>query len=120
VAYRRAIRPELKPGERLIVQVPEYRGVAVRVLVDGKEAGIAAWAPQEVDLTPVLAGNDPAELQLEVVGHRRNSHGPFHIKEKWPQWTGPGEYQPGPDRWFDGYQLVPCGLFQPPVLRVEG
>lgn len=119
VAYRRTIRPDLKPGERLVVEVPAYCGVAVRVLVDGREAGVTGWAPHEVDITPVLNGNAPAELQIEVVGHRRNSHGPFHINEKWPQWTGPGEYQPGPDRWFDGYQLVPCGLMKPPALRTE-
>ncbi len=118
VAYRRTINPDVKPGERLFVEVPDYCGIAVRVLVDGKEAGIAAWAPQEVEITG-LVGNAPVELQVEVVGHRRNSHGPFHLKEKWPMWTGPGEFQVNPDRWLDGYQLVPCGLNRPPRLRVQ-
>lgn len=115
VSYVRMIRPKLKKGERLFVRVPDYRGTAVRVLVNGREAGIIAWPPNEVDITALLDGAGAA-LAVEVIGHRRNSHGPHHLTEKWPRATGPGSYRAGPGMWFEGYQLVPCGLMKPPEL----
>jgi hypothetical protein len=119
VTYRQTVRPQVAAGQRLFVRVGDYRGVAVRVLVDGMAAGVIAWEPQELDITDLAAGRDQVELGVEVIGHRRNSHGPHHLNEKWPHWTGPGEYVAGPDRWFDGYQLVPCGLMSPPELVVR-
>lgn len=118
VAYRRTLDVRPAAGERVFVRVPEYRGVAVRVLVNGQPAGVIGWEPNEVEITSMLSGG-PVELAIEVIGHRRNSHGPFHINEKWPKWTGPGEFSCGPKRWLEGYQLVPCGLMAPPVLDVR-
>jgi hypothetical protein len=118
VSYVKAISPRLKKGERLFVRVPAYRGVAVRVLVDGRSAGVIAWEPNEVDITD-LVGEGTADLRLEVIGHRRNSHGPLHHAEKWPYWTGPAQFVTAGEQWVDGYQLVPCGLMQPPELVVR-
>jgi len=120
VAYRQTVRPkQLAPDQRLFVRLGEYRGAAARVLVDGKSAGVIAWEPSELDITDAVAGREQVDLALEVIGHRRNSHGPHHLTEKWPHWTGPGEYVAGTDRWFDGYQTVPCGLMSPPSLVVR-
>ncbi len=118
VAYCRTIQPALAKDERAFVCVPEYRGVGVRVLVDGKPAGMIGWEPNEIEITSLL-GDKPVELAIEVIGHRRNSHGPFHINTKWPAWTGPGEFKCGNDRWIDGYQLVPCGLMQSPKIEIR-
>jgi hypothetical protein len=118
VGYRRRVTVAAKPGERVFVRVPEYRGVALRVLVDGHVAGVSGWAPNEVDITPWVSGK-PMDLEIQVIGHRRNSHGPFHLTEKWPAWTGPGEFVRGPKTWFDGYQLVPCGLMSPPQMEIR-
>jgi hypothetical protein len=119
VAYRQTIRPHLAAGQRLFVRAPEYRGAAVRVLVNGRPAGVIAWEPCEVDITDALAGAGQADLAIQVVGHRRNSHGPHHLNEKWPPWTGPAQYVADKNHWFDGYQLVPCGLMAPPELVVK-
>lgn len=119
VTYRLGVRVKVEAGKRLFVRLGDYRGVGVRVLVSGKPAGIVAWDPQELDITDLVAGQESVELGLEVLGHRRNSHGPHHLTEKWPNWTGPGEYVAGPDRWMDGYQLVPCGLMAAPQLVVK-
>jgi hypothetical protein len=115
VSYHYRLLTEHAEGERLFVQVPEYRGTAVRVLVNGKTAGIIAWPPNEVDITDCLDGDD-VELRIEVIGHRRNSHGPLHHAQKWPMWTGPGEFITEGEDWIDAYQLVPCGLMRAPVL----
>ncbi len=120
VRYRRAIAtPRLAKGERLVVRVPDYRGAAVRVLVNGKEAGFIGWEPSEVDITDFIEG-DAFELTLELLGHRRNSHGPLHFAEKWPiMGARPWQFViQGKDRCED-WNIVPCGLMESPVLEVR-
>ncbi len=117
VSYRRPLAPRLRKGERLFVRVPAYCGAAVRVLVNSCLAGVIAWEPNEVDITAALA--PPGEqnlLTIEVVGHRRNSHGPLHFPD--PPSTGSG-----PDtflvRQVRDYRLAPCGLMAQPYLSVR-
>jgi hypothetical protein len=121
VSYLANVRPRLAKGQRLFVRVPDYRGVAVRVLVNGESAGIMAWEPNEVDVTDLL-GQGSTDIRIEVIGHRRNSHGPLHHAQKWPNWTGPEQFTTQGDQWVEGYQLVPCGLMAPPelVTRARG
>jgi hypothetical protein len=118
VAYLWTIDPKLRKGERLFVQVPEYQAVAVRITVNGAEAGIIAWEPNEVDVTDFL-GKGPSELRVEVTGHRRNSHGPLHHAHTWPEWTGPQTFVTSGSLWTERYNLVPCGLMCPPRLLVR-
>jgi len=113
--YSMPVRAAVKKGERLVVTLPEYRGSCIRILVDGVPAGLIAWPPQELDITDFVK-DDKFELGIEVISHRRNSHGPFHCQKKWPKWTGPGEFKIYE---VPGYQLVPCGLLQAPVLEVR-
>ena len=117
VIYRKKVRLTHLPGERLFLQCPDYRGVAVRVVVNSRTAGIIAWEPNEVDITECLPeGTSEADVRIEVVGHRRNSHGPLHHAKKWPAWTGPAEFVTTGADWIDEYQLVPCGMMKPPVV----
>ena len=118
VGYCRTIQPCRQKNERVFVSVPAYRGAGVRVLVNGEEAGVVISQPNEVDITDLLTdGKD--RVTIEVLGHRRNSHGPLHLHEKWPAWTGSGEFVSEGDRWTDNYQLVPCGLLSPPSLIIR-
>jgi len=119
VSYTCQMRCAVQHGRRIVLRVPEYAGVAVKVWVDGREAGYAAWPPYEVDITPWLgAENRRHELRMEVLGHRRNSHGPLHHADKHPVWTGPAEFITKDNLWRDDYQLVPCGLQRPPELVI--
>jgi hypothetical protein len=108
VGYQAVIHPRLCKGERLFV----------RVMVDGKQAGIIAWEPNEVDITDFIQGS-AANLLVEVLGHRRNSHGPLHFFLKQPIWTSPHQFVGDKQEWVDTYQLVPCGLMQSPRLSVR-
>jgi hypothetical protein len=120
VCYCRTVTVERGAADRVILQCPDYRGVAVRVLVNGAPAGVIAWEPAEVDITPfVPEGQSSAEIRVEVAGHRRNSHGPLHNAKKWPSWTGPAEWVTTGDAWVSGYQLVPCGLMKQPMMVVR-
>lgn len=117
VIYRKKVRLTRLPGERLFLLVPDYRGVAVRVVVNSKAAGIIAWEPNEADITECLPeGTSEADIRIEVMGHRRNSHGPLHHAKKWPAWTGPAQFVTEGADWTDEYQLVPCGLMKPPIV----
>ncbi len=118
VSYCKRVRPKLGSGQRLVVQVPDYEGAAVRVLADGQAAGIIAWPPNEVDITD-LVGEGAVELRIEVIGHRRNSHGPLHLNQKHPHAVGPFSFATGGEDWTDDYVLVPCGLIAPPRLVVR-
>lgn len=121
VGYTCRIHSAVQPGQRVVLNVPEYLGTAVKVLVDGKEAGYAAWPPYQVDITRMLDNkNRHHELCIEVLGHRRNSHGPLHHTNKHPIWTGPGQFVSEGSLWSDDYQLVPCGLQKPPELLTLG
>ncbi|MFW5803058.1 MAG: glycosyl hydrolase [Verrucomicrobiota bacterium] len=120
VLYRQPFEPKIEDGKRIIIKLSAYEGVAVRVLVDGEEAGIAAWDPNEVDITDLVAGRQRVTLGLEVLGHRRNSHGPLHLTDKNPRWLGSKQFISTGDLWSDEYQLVPCGLMAPPKIQVRG
>ena len=123
VGYVSTIRPSFEKGQRVVVKVGDYRGSAVRVLVDGRPAGITAWGTGEVDITDFVTPGQSASLTVEVLGTRRNSHGALHWHEQWPGWHGPNtfEYYDGqPELWKDGYNLVPAGLMEAPTLLVRG
>ena len=111
----RSEKISFRKGERIFVSLPEYRGVAARVLVDGRDAGIIAWEPNEVEITELIESDKPFDLGIEVLGHRRNSHGPFHLKEKWPIWTGPASYHMKQRQ----HNIVPFGIMKPPALLVK-
>ena len=119
VSYLKKIQPAVPEGGRLFVRIPDYRGVAVRILVNGKEAGVCAWEPYEIDITGFVSGRKEVTLTIEVIGHRRNSHGPLHLAEKEAVWFGPDQYATEGKEWQEEYQLVPCGLMIAPELIVR-
>ncbi|MFO7958843.1 MAG: glycosyl hydrolase [Candidatus Brocadiia bacterium] len=106
-------------GDRLFVEVPEFAGACVRVLVDGEEAGVVGWEPHEVEITDLASGKEEFQLAVEVVAHRRNAFGPLHHAEARPEWVGPAQFVTDGDLWQDEYSLVPAGLLAPPRLSVR-
>ncbi len=118
VSYHTELRPKLRRGERLFVQVPDYFGCAVRVFVDGRAAGVIAWEPNEVEITEFV-GKESVFFCIEVIGHRRNSHGPLHLTDRNPPWVGPRQFLSAGKLWSDDYVLKPCGLMSAPKLVVR-
>lgn len=122
MGYAAMVTPVFKKGERVSVKCGAYRGTAVRVLVDGHPAGVVAWDPNEVDVTDFVESGKPAEIVVELLGSRRNSHGALHYAEQWPSWHGPNTFEFYPEcaqLWKDGYNTVPFGLMEPPSLVVS-
>jgi hypothetical protein len=108
---------DIKENERIFLRIPEFCGAGLRILIDGKGVGIVAFPPYEIDITDYL--NEKANLIIEVLGHRRNSHGPLHYFEKWPLWTGPAQFVSEGEQWTDEYQIVPCGLMKNPEIVIK-
>ena len=119
LTYVRRVRIETSSDERVFLRLPDYRGIAARIWADGAAAGVIAWEPNEVEITEAArrAAGGEIELGIEILGHRRNSHGPLHYSERHPWWTGPAQFQPAAEQWVEAYQLVPCGLMAAPELR---
>ena len=112
LTYRTTFRKPETDGP-VVLEIPEWRGVALGVRVNGSDPIMIPWPPFSADITSLLKDGENV-LEIEVLGHRRNSHGPFYLTTKWPNWTGPAEFK----RYLvTNRQLVPCGLLEPPVLK---
>ena len=119
VTYRTEIDLQPAPGERVFLVLPEFAGACARVFVDAVAVGISAWPPNEVDITEHL-GPGPVAIGIEIVGHRRNSHGPLHHVPPTPiPWIGPSEFVTAGPQWRDDYALVPMGLRRCPLLSIR-
>ncbi len=115
--YGQDLNLRLKKGERAVLRVGPHFAACLAVHVNGELAGVRGWAPYEVDLTKyVKSGSN--RLEIEVCGSPRNLLGPSHFPQKWPGWTGPGEFI-NFDTWVKDRTLVPYGLFGDVVVRVE-
>ncbi|MBU7004014.1 MAG: hypothetical protein HXS50_00510, partial [Theionarchaea archaeon] len=101
--------------ERVFLEVPKWEGVLVKIRVNGVQAGKIAWPPHEVEITGSLR-EGVNRLEIEVVGSRRNLLGPLHLTERYPIWTGSGQFITDKNDWTDEYVLLPYGLFESPVL----
>lgn len=112
VTYIRTIRRDAAPAGPVELILPEWRGVALKIQVNAAAPVTLAWPPYALDIAPYLTPGDN-RIAITVIGHRRNSHGPFYLNEKWPSWTGPHQFKvyDHPAR-----QLVPCGLLAAPEL----
>lgn len=126
VTYRTNVKLPWRKDAHVFLRLPAFRGVGARVFVNDRPAGVLAWPPYETDITALVKSAQSArrapravKLGIEILGHRRNSHGPLHHAEKWPIWTGPSEFIATGGKWCEDYQLVPCGLMKPPELVVK-
>lgn len=117
VVYRTTVPYEKRSGERVFLELPGWRGACVRVFVNAKYAGVLAWEPLELDITSCLRGNKgKVEVALEVFGSRRNSHGPLHLRDPHPRWTGPAQFVVEGDEFTKEHHLRPVGLMSSPRL----
>ena len=103
-------------GSRIVLFL-ERPHIESTVWVDGKKAGSenSLNTPHEFDITAFVKNNAENVIELEILGHRRNSHGPLHMDETWPHWTGPEQFWQNSKR---AYNLVPCGLLGEPQVII--
>ncbi len=87
-------------GERIILKADKYAGGLVKVC--GK---VLAWEPYEADITDEVRSG--ADIEVTLVGTRRNTFGPLHLVPLFHGAYGPGHFVTGGDSWTDDYNLIP-------------
>lgn len=94
-------------NEGTLLTINEYRGTLLKVFVDGRAVKTFIAPPYTVNLGKYIKNKSAFELKIRVFGSPRNSHGPFFLNEKSPEWCGPDQFKSyqQPKR-----QLVPCGI----------
>jgi hypothetical protein len=115
VIYRKVISIQKKKGERIFLTLPELMHSATVVHINGSNAGIIGWQPNEVDITRYVQ-NGKNTIEIEVCGSRRNMMGPHHEQIMYPAWTGPNNFLHEKSNWTDQYMRVPYGIMAEPVL----
>jgi hypothetical protein len=105
-------------ARRSAVRLGEWRGVVADVTVNGRDAGIIAFPPYELDVTKALKPGKNI-VTVTVYGSLKNTLGPHHGDPP-PGMAWPGSFQksggqkPAPG---STYSTVGYGLFEPFALR---
>jgi hypothetical protein len=115
VAYKKTVEipAELPKDRRYAVELGRWLGAVAEVKVNGKTAGVIAFAPFRLDITEALTGG-ANEVEVLVYGTLKNTLGPFHnnpaLGRAWP-----GSFQQGAKGGRPGgkaYSVVEYGLFE--------
>ena len=113
--------PRPAKGQKVFVELPGVDAAVAKVRVNGAEAGAIAWAPYEVEITPLVKGGRN-RIEIELVGTLRNLMGPHHRATGEPDdcwrtafnYTAPGEpaehAEEAEGAWTDDYFVVHFGL----------
>jgi hypothetical protein len=96
------------PADRWELHCPKYHS-AIRVIVNGTEAGTILWAPHRLDITAHLR-RGPNRIELQVANCLRNFLGPHHLQnEDDIDCLGPHNFFNVSQR-TDEYRFKPAGL----------
>jgi hypothetical protein len=113
VAYSQTYKVTKADGIAFKVKLSKWNGSVAEVLVNGQQAGLIAWQPNELDVTSLLKDGDN-EITVKVVGSLKNTFGYFFKEaDKWIY--GPHEWNYAPEKAPDatGYFLVDYGMMEP-------
>jgi hypothetical protein len=113
VAYSQTYKVTKADGTAFKVKLNKWNGSVAEVLVNGQQAGLIAWQPNELDVTSLLKDGDN-EITVKVVGSLKNTFGYFFKEaDKWIY--GPHEWNYAPEKAPDasGYFLMDYGMMEP-------
>jgi hypothetical protein len=99
---------EPKPGERVLIRLPEAKGTLFMVRVNDSDPLPVCWHPLEVDVTEKLR-KGKNDFSIDVVSSLRNTFGPLHHRMGDLYSVGPFSFV-DVKNWTDAYQLVDYGL----------
>lgn len=81
VAYSQTISLDKINNASYKVKLSQWNDSIAEVWVNGKKAGVIAWRPYEIDVTPLLRQGDN-EIVVKVTGSLKNTFG-FFLHQKW-------------------------------------
>ena len=104
-----------QPGD-LRMTLPDYRGALVRVWVDDRDAGTVAFAPYQLTVPGLAAGQHT--IRYRLYGHRENAFGRVvHNTAEDPWYGGEAFYPQGAD-YVPEYRQKAIGLMTAPRLEL--
>lgn len=103
----------MKEAGRLLIRVPSFRCLGVKVLVDEKECGIVAFSPYEIETNKLEAGEH--KVDFVVLGNRYNIFGGIHNFSDSTYYCG-NYFMSSGDAWGYEYRLKEIGLLSSPQI----
>ena len=111
VTYHCAIKGT---DQMAVLYVPRFKAPLLSVALDGPTIGKIAFAPFELSLGTLGAGDH--RLSITAFGNRINAFGCVHNADERLTWFGPNAWRTEGDAWAYEYQLKPMGLLTAPSL----
>ena len=113
VAYTQKFNLQKSENSQYKVRLKMWNGSMAEVLVNGSPAGVIAWQPDELDVTPFLKEGEN-EVVVKVCGSLKNTFGFFYNDND--DWIfGPHSWNEAPEKIPSSseYFLEDYGLFEP-------
>ncbi len=76
------------PSGRLALRLPDCHQACVGVRVNGGPETLLPWEPYQLEISDLVKRDGADFLEVTIYGNRRNSFGPFYLKDMWPVWVG--------------------------------
>lgn len=102
------------PGGHMRLRAQYFSGPLLVAAVDGKCTGSIAFAPYEVDLGNLEAGEHL--LEITAFGNRYHTFGQLHNCDRNYSWFASCSWRTKNDRWSDEYMLKELGILVTPEL----
>lgn len=99
------------------MQISYFRAPLLKVAVDGGEWKTIAYAPYEVSLGKLTAGQH--KLEIICFGNRFNGFGAVHCCDETIEWMGPNAWRTEGERYSYEYQLKRAGILKTPLIYEE-
>lgn len=113
VAYSQSFNVQKEEDAAFKVRLKNWNGSISEVWVNGKEAGVIAWQPDELDVSSLLKEGEN-EIVVKIIGSLKNTFGFFY--ENNDNWIhGPHSWNDAPKKIPSAseYFLMDYGLFEP-------
>lgn len=99
----------------LVVNIAKYSGALTKVFVDGEDKGAVVFAPYDLSIQDVSAGEHKIEFKL--FGNRYNTFGALHNCGN-SVWVGPENWYAEDDDWCYEYDIRKTGILKSPVITM--
>lgn len=115
ITYRSEFTLNSKPDLRYFIRFPEYKAALIELRLNQNNPLLIGFGIDQVEISSCLNDGDNT-IAITVLGSRRNTLGPLHLKEDRPEIIGSHSFQYEEEKWQEHYKLAPYGLMKNPVI----
>jgi hypothetical protein len=115
LTYRSEFIFNSKADLRYFIRFPEYKATLIELRLNQSNPLLIGFGNDQVEITSCLNDGDNT-IAITVLGSRRNTLGPLHLKEDRPEIIGSQSFQYEDEKWQEHLKLVPYGLMKSPVI----